>query len=171
MRCFILCAVWCGWLCGWCRGQEPLTKALESITTDEIKKHVVFLASDTLQGREAGTQGNHAAGTFLVQKLKQADLQPAGDEGSWFQYFNGNMRNILAVLAEAGGGAEHIASLTWYVTDRNEYLNDLPAVGAAYREVIGRNYPAMAVVAVTALMEAQAKVEIEATAVLPDEGT
>ena len=58
--------------------------------------------------------------------------------------------------------------LTWYVTDRNEYLNELPAVGAAYREVIGRNYPAMAVMAVTALMEAQAKVEIEATAMGAD---
>ena len=81
------------------------------------------------------------------------------------------LQNIVAVLAEAGAGPEHLVRLTWYVTDRNEYLNELPAVGAAYRDVIGRNFPAMAVVAVTALMEAQAKVEIEATAVLPDEGT
>jgi enamine deaminase RidA (YjgF/YER057c/UK114 family) len=80
------------------------------------------------------------------------------------------LQNIVAVLAEAGAGPEHLVRLTWYVTDRQEYLDELPAVGAAYRDVIGRNFPAMAVVAVTALMEAQAKVEIEATAVVPDEG-
>ena len=72
------------------------------------------------------------------------------------------------MLEEAGGGPEHLVRLTWYVTSRREYLEELPAIGAAYRAVIGRHFPAMSVVEVSALMEAQAKVEIEATAVLPD---
>ena len=75
--------------------------------------------------------------------------------------------NIVAVLAEAGGGPEHLVRLTWYITSREEYFAELAAVGAAYREVIGRHFPAMSVVQVVALMEARAKVEIEATAVIP----
>ena len=77
------------------------------------------------------------------------------------------LRNVLAVLAEAGGTAEDIARMTWYVTDRDEYLASARAIGAAYREVMGGHYPAMAVVQVVALVEARARVEIEATAVLP----
>ena len=77
--------------------------------------------------------------------------------------------NVLAVLAEAGAGPEHIVRLTWYVTDREEYVGTLSEIGAAYREVMGRVYPAMAVVAVAGLVEEAAKVEIEATAVVPDE--
>jgi enamine deaminase RidA (YjgF/YER057c/UK114 family) len=75
--------------------------------------------------------------------------------------------NIVAILAEAGAGPEHIVRLTWYVTSRDEYYAELPEIGRAYKEVIGRNFPTMAVVQVVALMEAQAKVEIEATAVVP----
>ena len=78
------------------------------------------------------------------------------------------LENVVAVLAEAGGGAEHLTRLTWYVTNRDEYLAEMAAVGAAYREVIGKHFPAMAVVQVVALIEARAKVEIEATAVIPD---
>ena len=74
--------------------------------------------------------------------------------------------NIVAVLAEADARPEHIARLTWYVTDREDYLAHPKEIGAAYREVMGRHFPAMAVVQVVALIEAQAKVEIEATAVL-----
>ncbi|MDA4844588.1 RidA family protein [Hoeflea poritis] len=77
-------------------------------------------------------------------------------------------RNIVAVLREAGAGPEHLVRLTWYVTDKAEYLANQRELGAAYRNVIGRHFPAMAVVQVTALMEDRAKVEIEATAVLPD---
>ena len=76
------------------------------------------------------------------------------------------LANVVAVLAEAGGGPENVARLTWYVTDRDEYLGAQEDIGAAYREVMGRHFPAMAVVQVTALVEARAKVEIEATAVL-----
>jgi enamine deaminase RidA (YjgF/YER057c/UK114 family) len=76
------------------------------------------------------------------------------------------LRNVLAVLAEAGAGAENVVRLTWYITDRDEYLSHTREIGAAYRAVMGRHFPAMAVVVVSGLLEAQAKVEIEATAVL-----
>ena len=78
------------------------------------------------------------------------------------------LRNIVAVLAEAGAGPEHIVRLTWYVTSKAEYLASLKMVGRAYREVIGRHYPAMALVQVVALVEDRAKVVIEATAVIPE---
>jgi enamine deaminase RidA (YjgF/YER057c/UK114 family) len=78
------------------------------------------------------------------------------------------LRNIVAVLAEAGAGPEHLVRLTWYVTDKHEYLGNLKGLGAAYKAVIGRHYPAMALVQVAALVEDRAKVEIEATAVIPD---
>jgi enamine deaminase RidA (YjgF/YER057c/UK114 family) len=77
------------------------------------------------------------------------------------------LQNIVAVLNEAGARPEHIVRLTWYVTSRDEYYAELQRIGEAYREVIGRHFPTMAVVQVVALMEAQAKVEIEATAVVP----
>jgi enamine deaminase RidA (YjgF/YER057c/UK114 family) len=76
------------------------------------------------------------------------------------------LRNVLAVLAEAGAGAENVVRLTWYITDRDEYLAHTSEIGAAYRAVMGRHFPAMAVVVVSGLLETQAKVEIEATAVL-----
>lgn len=75
--------------------------------------------------------------------------------------------NTLAVLAEAGAGPEHIARMTWYVTDREEYLANLKGMGAVWRELMGKNYPAMACVEVSGLMEARARIEIETTAVLP----
>ncbi|WP_137180142.1 RidA family protein [Roseomonas sp. AR75] len=78
------------------------------------------------------------------------------------------LRNILAVLQEAGGGPEHIGRLTWYVTDMAEYRACLKELGPAYREVMGRHFPAMALVQVVALVEPEARVEIEATAILPD---
>jgi len=74
----------------------------------------------------------------------------------------------VRVLEEAGGRPEHIVRLTWYLTSRQDYLDQLPQIGAVYRDVMGRHYPAMSVVEVSALVERQAKVEIEATAVLPD---
>jgi enamine deaminase RidA (YjgF/YER057c/UK114 family) len=77
------------------------------------------------------------------------------------------LENIAAVLKEAHATPAHIVRLTWYVRDIDEYLADLPALGAAYREVMGRHFPAMAVVEVTRLVESQARLEIEATAVLP----
>ena len=78
------------------------------------------------------------------------------------------LRNVLAVLAEAGGGPEHIARLTWYVRSIATYRDSLPALGPAYIAVMGRHYPAMALVEVANLVEPLALVEIEATAILPD---
>ena len=77
------------------------------------------------------------------------------------------LENICAVLAQAGAGCEHVVRLTWFVTSRAEYYAELKEIGAAYRAVMGKHFPPMSVVQVVALMEAQAKVEIEATAVLP----
>jgi enamine deaminase RidA (YjgF/YER057c/UK114 family) len=77
------------------------------------------------------------------------------------------LRNIVEVLAEADAGPEHLVRLTWYVTDKRDYLSRLHEVGQAYRRVIGRHFPAMALVQVVALVEDRAKVEIEATAVVP----
>ena len=78
------------------------------------------------------------------------------------------LANVVAVLAEAGARPEHITRMTWYVTSKREYLDAGKALGAAYREVIGRHFPVMTAVEVSALMEEQAKVEIEVTAVVPD---
>ena len=78
--------------------------------------------------------------------------------------------NILAILAEAGAGPEHVVRLTWYVTSRSAYLAEAPAIGAVYRARFGKVFPAMAVVEVSALMEADALVEIEATAVVGGAG-
>jgi len=75
--------------------------------------------------------------------------------------------NTLAILAEGGAGPEHIVRMTCYVTSRDDYVAQLPAIGAAWREVLGKAFPAMAVVAVSALVEREALVEIETTAVVP----
>ncbi len=79
------------------------------------------------------------------------------------------LANVVAVLAEAGGRPEHLVRMTWYVVDKREYVGAYPAIGVAYRELIGRNFPAMTAVQVAALIEDRARVEIEATAVIPDE--
>ena len=76
------------------------------------------------------------------------------------------LENTLAVLREAGAGPQHVTRMTWYVTDKREYLARARELGEAYRTLMGRHYPAMAVVEVSALMEDRAKVEIETTAVI-----
>ena len=78
------------------------------------------------------------------------------------------LRNIVAVLKAGGAGPEHMVRMTWYVLDRVEYINGLKEVGSVYREVMGKNFPAMTCVEVSALVEERARVEIEVTAVLPD---
>src|SRR5690606_5050802 len=77
------------------------------------------------------------------------------------------LQSIVAVLAEAGARPEHLVRLTWYVTDKREYLAALKDIGQAYKDVIGRHYPAMALVQVVALVEDRAKVVIQAPAVIP----
>jgi enamine deaminase RidA (YjgF/YER057c/UK114 family) len=99
-----------------------------------------------------GQVGWDAQGQFAEGFVAQADTA---------------LRNILAVLQEAGGGPQHLARLTWYVLDVEEYRAALPALGAAYRDALGRWYPAMTLVQVAALVEPEARVEIEATAIVP----
>jgi enamine deaminase RidA (YjgF/YER057c/UK114 family) len=77
------------------------------------------------------------------------------------------LQNIVEVLAEAGARPEHVVSLTWYLVNKKDYLDNLAGIGKVYRDVMGRHFPAMAVVQVTALVEDAAKVEIQATAVVP----
>ena len=78
------------------------------------------------------------------------------------------LRNVFDVLKEAGAGPEHMVRMTWYIIDRVEYNSRLKELGNAYRDVMGKNFPAMTCIEVAALMEARAKVEIEVTAVIPD---
>nr|WP_047169564.1 RidA family protein [Sphingomonas sp. Y57] len=78
------------------------------------------------------------------------------------------LRNLVTILAEADAGPEHIVRMTWYITDKQAHLQDIRRIGEIYREIMGRVFPVMAVVQVVALMEDEAKIEIEATAVVPD---
>ncbi len=78
------------------------------------------------------------------------------------------LRNLIAVLAEADAGPEHVVRMTWYITDKQAYLRDAKRIGEIYRAIMGRVFPVMAVVQVVALMEDEAKIEIEVTAVVPD---
>lgn len=78
------------------------------------------------------------------------------------------LQNVHAVLSCAGAGPEHMVRMTWYITDRDEYNSRLRELGTAYREVMGKCFPAMTCVEVSRLVEARAKVEIEVTAVVPD---
>ena len=93
----------------------------------------------------------------------QGEWQEKGFAGQFRQA----MQNILDVLAQAGGKPGHLVRLTWYVLDKAEYLASLKEVGAAYRELMGKHYPVMAGVQVSALVEDAARLEIEATAVIP----
>ncbi|MEN9670356.1 MAG: hypothetical protein RL018_633 [Pseudomonadota bacterium] len=78
------------------------------------------------------------------------------------------LRNVAAILSAGNAGPEHMVRMTWYVTDRHEYNSRLGELGQVYREVMGKNFPAMACIEVSGLMEARAKIEIEVTAVVPD---
>jgi enamine deaminase RidA (YjgF/YER057c/UK114 family) len=94
-------------------------------------------------------------------------------QGEWKEtgfagQFRQALQNILDVLKEARGEPQHIVRLTWYVLDKKEYVDALVEVGAAYRELMGRHYPTMAVVQVSGLVEDRARLEIEATAVIPE---
>ncbi len=90
------------------------------------------------------------------------------ESDDFIDQFRQTLSNIIVLLAEAGGGPEHLVRLTWYITDRDAYLNSQKEMGAVYREVIGRHFPPMAVVQVVKLVEERALIEIEATAVLPN---
>ncbi|HEX7249464.1 MAG TPA: RidA family protein [Burkholderiales bacterium] len=120
--------------------------------------------------RPKGFSNGIAASGRLVFVAGQIGWTPECKWEAWdfAGQFRQALQNILAVVKEAGGGPEHIVRLTWYVLDRQEYLSALKEVGTAYRELMGRHYPTMAVVEVGALMEEDARLEIEATAVVPE---
>ena len=102
----------------------------------------------------AGVEGWDETETFIEQDL--------------VGQFRQVLVNTLAILAEGGAGPQHIVRMTWYVTDRNDYVARIQEIGAVYRELIGKHFPAMAVVQVAALVEGAARIEIETTAVVPE---
>jgi enamine deaminase RidA (YjgF/YER057c/UK114 family) len=106
--------------------------------------------------------------TVYVAGQVAFDSRNVIQESTFAGQFQQTLRNTLAVLAQAGARPEHIVRMTWYVTDKREYLGAIKEVGAAWRELMGRHYPAMAVVQVGALIEDAARVEIETTAVVPE---
>ncbi len=106
--------------------------------------------------------------TVFVAGQVAFNSQGAIEQKSFAAQFRQTLANTLAVLAEAGAKPEHIVRMTWYILDKKEYLGAIKEVGAAYRELIGRHYPAMAVVQVSGLIEDEAKLEIETTAVIPE---
>lgn len=112
--------------------------------------------------------GMTARGTFLVT----GGLVGWNEDGVFpeglVEQIRQTLINVVAVLKAGGAGPEHLMRMTWYVTDMAAYRSSLPAIGAAYRDVIGRHFPAMALVQVVSLVEQSAVVEIEATAVIPD---
>jgi len=114
--------------------------------------------------------GIAVTGGTTVFVAGQVAFNPQGviEEKTFSGQFRQTLKNTLAVLAEAGAKPEHIVRMTWYILDKKEYLGALKEVGAAYRELIGRHYPAMAVVQVSALIEDDARLEIETTAVVPE---
>jgi enamine deaminase RidA (YjgF/YER057c/UK114 family) len=119
--------------------------------------------------RAKGFSNGIAASGKLVFIAGQVGWTGQGEwkEKSFAGQFRQTIQNILDVLAQAKGKPEHIVRLTWYVLDRDEYLASLKDVGAAYRELMGKHYPTMAVVQVSGLVERNARLEIEATAVIP----
>lgn len=117
--------------------------------------------------RPRGYSNGIAAEGRLIFVAGQIGWTPDGVFRSGFaNQFRQTLANTLAVLAEAGAGPQHIVRMTWFIVDRQEYLANLQEVGAAWRELIGPHYPAMAVVEVKGLIESEARLEIETTAVL-----
>ncbi|SFS49291.1 RidA family protein [Brevundimonas viscosa] len=117
--------------------------------------------------RPRGYSNGIAAGGRMVFVAGQIGWTPQGVFPQGFAaQFRQTLENTLAVLAEGGAGPEDIVRMTWFVVDREEYLASLREVGAAWRELIGPHYPAMAVVEVKGLIEAEARLEIETTAVI-----
>lgn len=120
--------------------------------------------------RPKGYANGVAASGRIVFVAGQIGWTPEGRFGArdFAGQFRQTLENTLAVLRAGGAGPEHVARMTWYVTDREAYLSSLREIGAAWRELMGPHYPAMAVVVVAGLVESEALVEIETTAVVPD---
>jgi enamine deaminase RidA (YjgF/YER057c/UK114 family) len=115
------------------------------------------------------SNGISASGRLIVTAgVVGWDEQEKFVSGTLAGQFAQALRNIVAILAEDGAGAEHIVRMTCYVTDIDAYRASLGEIGAAWKAIVGKHYPAMALVAVSSLVEPQALVEIEATAVVPE---
>lgn len=129
----------------------------------------MFLQPDGWMPARGYANGMMARGRIVVTGgLIGWNARQEWDHMDMLGQFRQTLINIVAVLDQAGARPDHLIRLTWYITDKQEYLANQRGFGAAYREVIGRHFPAMAVVQVTALMEDAARIEIEATAVIPD---
>lgn len=113
--------------------------------------------------------GMLARGT-VITTAGQVGWNPATNEfesDDFVEQTTQALRNVVAVLRAAGAGPEHLVRLTWYILDKEEYMRSRKALGPKYREVLGASFPAMTVVVVSGLLEPRARVEIEATAVVP----
>lgn len=134
-----------------------------------LKPHM-FLQPDGWAPARGYSNGVMAEGKMVFTGgLVGWNAQQEWEHADMVSQFRQTLENIVAVLASAGAKPEHLVRLTWYITDKQEYNDNQRAFGAAYRDVIGRHFPAMAVVQVVSLMEDEAKIEIEATAVIPNE--
>lgn len=120
--------------------------------------------------RPKGYANGVAASGRIVFVAGQIGWTPEGvfEARDFAGQFRQTLQNTLAVLRAGGAGPEHVARMTWYVTDREAYQSSLREIGAAWRDLMGPHYPAMAVVVVAGLVETEALVEIETTAVVPD---
>jgi len=131
---------------------------IEALRVPEWPRPQGFSNGMAGRGRVIVTAGvigwNPATGEFETDDLAEQVAQ--------------TLRNIVRILETAGARPQHLVRLTWYLTDRNAYVGARGAIGEYYRAIIGRHFPAMAVVFVSALLEPRAKVEIEATAIIPD---
>ena len=107
-------------------------------------------------------------GTIFVSGMIGSDAQGKVVSGNFSAQVRQALHNIIEVLAQAKAKPEHIVRMTWYVLDKKEYVAAYKEVGAIYREIMGHHYPAMTAVQVAALIDDQARVEIEVTAVIPD---
>ena len=140
-----------------------------SAMTDEAKVHARAILPDGWQRPRGYSNGMAARGELLaIAGMIAWDAREQLVSDAFAAQFRQALANVVAVVTAAGGRPEHVISLTVYVTDKREYIAELAAVGAAYRELMGRHYPAMALVEVAALLEPRAKVEIQGLAVLPE---
>jgi enamine deaminase RidA (YjgF/YER057c/UK114 family) len=106
--------------------------------------------------------------TVFVSGMIGSDTQGKIVAGDFVKQARQTLKNIVEVLSEAGALPKHIVRMNWYIVDKHEYLEAYKPLGAVYREIIGRHYPAMTAVQVTSLLEDAARLEIEVTAVIPD---
>lgn len=139
------------------------------INRDALKKGPMAVEPEGWPQPRGYSNGMMARGTLLVTGgLVGWDTQ-GRFVGDFIAQVTQTLHNIVAVLEAGGAKPEHIVRMTWYVTDMDAYRNNLRAIGSAYRDIIGRHFPAMALVHVVSLVEPDALVEIETTAVIPDE--